>query len=106
MRLKTPESSGFHGIMKTALMSACNTHQGLTRSTGLIREGLPVMVLLSEVQRRDERGEADMSKGTPIRNVRVPDDIWKPAKDKAEKRGDNLSEIIRKALIEYNKQTE
>jgi hypothetical protein len=44
MRLKTPESSGFHGIMKTAPKSACNTHQGLTRSTGLIREGLATML--------------------------------------------------------------
>lgn len=47
-----------------------------------------------------------MSKGTPIRNVRVPDEIWDPAKEKAKERGDNLSEIIRKALIEYNEQTE
>ncbi len=31
MSLKTPESSGFHGIMKTAPKSACNTHRGLTR---------------------------------------------------------------------------
>lgn len=42
-----------------------------------------------------------MSKGTPIRNVRVPDDIWAPAKERANKRGENLSDIIRKSLIDY-----
>lgn len=42
-----------------------------------------------------------MSKGTTARNVRVPDEIWLPAKEVAENEGDNLSDIIRKALIQY-----
>jgi hypothetical protein len=41
---KTPDSSGFHGIIETAPKSACNTRQGLTRSTGTSSEGLPDMV--------------------------------------------------------------
>lgn len=44
MSLKSPEISGFHGIIRTAPKSACNTLQGLTRSTGTSSEGLPVMV--------------------------------------------------------------
>jgi len=35
------------------------------------------------------------------RAVRVPDKIWDAAKAKAEERGDNLSEIIRRALEKY-----
>lgn len=45
-----------------------------------------------------------MSRGTTHRTVRVDDDIWIPAKDKAEKRGDNLSDVIRRALIDYTKE--
>lgn len=44
-----------------------------------------------------------MSKGTPIRNVRVPDDLWNPAQVKAAQRGESLSDIIRKALADYLK---
>lgn len=39
--------------------------------------------------------------GTPRRTVRVPDDVWEAAQRKAEERGDNLSEVIRKALERY-----
>lgn len=38
---------------------------------------------------------------TPRRTVRVPDDVWRAAQAKAEERGDNLSEVIRKALERY-----
>lgn len=42
-----------------------------------------------------------MSKGTTIRGIRIPDDLWDAARRKAEAEGRNLSEIIREALQEY-----
>lgn len=45
-----------------------------------------------------------MSPGvTPLRAVRVPDEIWVPAKEAAARNGEKLSEVIRRALIEYAK---
>jgi hypothetical protein len=41
------------------------------------------------------------SKGTIHRTVRVPDEIWLPAKAKADEEGRNLSDIIREALRSY-----
>ena len=41
---KLPCLRGFSGRIETAPTSACNTRQGLTRSSGTSREGLPVMV--------------------------------------------------------------
>lgn len=41
--------------------------------------------------------------GTPRRTVRVPDAIWDAAAARAQERGDNLSEVIRKALERYAK---
>lgn len=38
---------------------------------------------------------------TPHRTVRVPDEVWLPAKVKAESEGSNLSEKIREWLIDY-----
>lgn len=38
---------------------------------------------------------------TPQRTVRVPDKTWDAAKAVAERRGDNLSEVIRQALERY-----
>lgn len=38
---------------------------------------------------------------TPIRGIRVPDPLWTAAQTVAADRGDNLSDIIRKALREY-----
>ena len=40
---------------------------------------------------------------TPLRNVRVPDDLWDAAMSKALDRGENLSEVIRRALEKYVK---
>lgn len=37
----------------------------------------------------------------PTRNIRVPDVLWAAAKAKADERGDNLSEVIRRALERY-----
>lgn len=42
-----------------------------------------------------------MTRGTTIRSVRVSDDVWIPAQTAAADNGDNLSEIIREALIAY-----
>lgn len=38
---------------------------------------------------------------TPLRNVRVPDDVWQPAKERAEANGETVSEVVRRALVEY-----
>jgi hypothetical protein len=38
---------------------------------------------------------------TPLRNFRIPDDVYLPALEKATAEGTNLSEVVRDALIEY-----
>ncbi len=38
---------------------------------------------------------------TPRRTVRVPDDVWQPAARKARDNGENVSEVIRRALADY-----
>jgi len=43
---------------------------------------------------------------TPSRNVRVEDEIWKPAAAAAKANGENLSVVIRRALIQYVKDNE
>lgn len=40
---------------------------------------------------------------TPHRTVRVPDEVWLPAKVKAESEGSNLSVKIREWLVDYVK---
>jgi antitoxin component of RelBE/YafQ-DinJ toxin-antitoxin module len=45
-----------------------------------------------------------MSKGTTRRAVRVDDDLWTAAQTVAAEHGDNLSEIIRAALVAYVEQ--
>jgi len=42
-----------------------------------------------------------VSKGTTHRTVRIEDTLWDAAKTAANERGDNLSDIIRKALEQY-----
>lgn len=39
--------------------------------------------------------------GTKLRNVRVEDELWLPAKTKAESEGRTLSDVIREALRRY-----
>lgn len=41
----------------------------------------------------------------PLRSVRVSDAVWQAAQAKADDLGDNLSEVIRKALERYAKTT-
>lgn len=43
-------------------------------------------------------------KGTTRRTVRVPDAVWDRAQSAAQERAENLSEIIRQALIDYAEQ--
>jgi hypothetical protein len=40
-------------------------------------------------------------KGTPIRPVRVSDELWQKALAKARERGESLSDVIRDALRAY-----
>lgn len=42
-----------------------------------------------------------MSKGSPVRNVRVPDEVWEPAKSKAASEGTSVSARINAWLREY-----
>ncbi len=38
---------------------------------------------------------------TPLRNIRVPDDLWDAAKQKAQAEGTTLTEVIKRALTRY-----
>ena len=38
---------------------------------------------------------------TPHHAFRIPDEIYYPARDKAREMGDNLSDIVRDALLDY-----
>lgn len=38
---------------------------------------------------------------TPLRNVRVSDDLWQAAKAKAEEREESLTDVILRALRDY-----
>lgn len=38
---------------------------------------------------------------TPGRNVRVPDDVWTAAKDKAQREGRTVTDVILAALRRY-----
>jgi len=42
-----------------------------------------------------------MSRGTTHRTVRIEDELWAAARQVATERGENLSEVIRRALVEY-----
>lgn len=42
-----------------------------------------------------------MPRGTPIRTVRIPDNLWEEAQAAASQRGENLSDVIREALRQY-----
>lgn len=44
-----------------------------------------------------------MPKGTRLRNVRVPDEIWLPAKERAEREGTTLTAVIVQRLEEYGR---
>lgn len=40
---------------------------------------------------------------TPLRNIRVDEALWAAAKSIAEQRGENLSDVLRRALERYVK---
>lgn len=42
-----------------------------------------------------------MSKGTPKRSIRIEDELWNEARLLAREADDNLSEVIREALLNY-----
>lgn len=42
-----------------------------------------------------------MSKGTPLRNIRVPDEVWKPALARAAREGTNVSARVVAFLRDY-----
>lgn len=42
---------------------------------------------------------------TPLRNVRVSNELWEAALVKAEDRGETVSEVVRRALERYVKRT-
>jgi hypothetical protein len=40
---------------------------------------------------------------TPLRNIRVPNDLWQMAMAKAVERGETVSDVVRRALERYVK---
>lgn len=38
---------------------------------------------------------------TPLRAIRVADDLWRAAQVEAERRGESVTEVIRRALERY-----
>ena len=38
---------------------------------------------------------------TPLRNVRVDDELWEAAKATAEERDETVSEVVRRSLADY-----
>lgn len=55
---------------------------------------------------RSDPAQPDARKGdrsaTKIRTVRVSDDLWNAAQARASEKGENLSDVIRRALIVYS----
>ncbi len=45
-----------------------------------------------------------MARGTTLRNVRVPDEVWLPAKERAAEQGETVSDVVRRALVDYVKE--
>jgi len=42
---------------------------------------------------------------TPIRTVRVPDDVWQAAQERAAEKGESVSAVIVRALKRYGKKS-
>lgn len=43
---------------------------------------------------------------TPVRSLRIPDDPWLPAKAKAARKGETITDVIVRALEAYNAEGE
>lgn len=41
----------------------------------------------------------------PLRTVRVPDDVWQAAKTRAAEQGETVTDVLLRALRQYNKET-
>jgi hypothetical protein len=42
---------------------------------------------------------------TPIRGVRVPDDVWEAAKAEAARRGETVTDAVLRALVRYGRKS-
>lgn len=42
-------------------------------------------------------------KDNPARAIRVPDDLWKRARERAAEKGETVSEVVRRALERYTR---
>ena len=42
-----------------------------------------------------------MAKGTPLRNIRIDDELWQAAAEVANERQESLSEVMRQFLRDY-----
>jgi predicted DNA-binding protein len=40
-------------------------------------------------------------KGTTLRSIRIPDNPWEPARERAQREGTTLSAVIREAVDKY-----
>jgi hypothetical protein len=38
---------------------------------------------------------------TPMRSLRISDDVWLPAMEATEREGETVSDVVRRALVEY-----
>lgn len=54
---------------------------------------------MTEPPRR--RGRPPAGGPTPLRNIRIPDDLWTAAKAVAGQRGETLTDVIQAALRRY-----
>lgn len=43
---------------------------------------------------------------TPLRAIRIPDDLWAASQEAAQVRGENISAVVRRSLERYVKATE
>lgn len=43
---------------------------------------------------------------TPLRSIRVPDELWNEARETAARRGESVTDVIRAALERYVKRHE
>lgn len=56
---------------------------------------------MGRVSTRGSVGLVPNQPKTPLRNVRVSDELWQAALLKAEERGETVSDVVRRALERY-----
>lgn len=42
-----------------------------------------------------------MARGTVHRSIRIPDSEWLPARERADREGESVTDVVRRALREY-----